>query len=96
MSATQLTAAVSAADIASAGTANVSVNTAAPGGGTSAAATFNINNPTPGVASISSTVACCSLSSEPNRLRSVFFRVAPTPGMSSRGECSDLLARFCR
>ena len=45
MSATQLTAAIPAADIATAGTASVTVVTPAPGGGTSAAQTFTINNP---------------------------------------------------
>jgi hypothetical protein len=41
----QLTAAISAADIASAGTAQVTVFNPAPGGGTSNAQTFTINNP---------------------------------------------------
>jgi hypothetical protein len=43
VSATQLTAAVSAADIATAGTASVTVFTPTPGGGTSAAQAFAIN-----------------------------------------------------
>jgi hypothetical protein len=57
VSATQLTAAITAADVASAGTASVTVFTPTPGGGTSAAQTFTINttgtttvnfdNPTP-------------------------------------------------
>jgi hypothetical protein len=42
VSAAQLTAAITAADIAAAGTANVTVTTPAPGGGTSGAATFTI------------------------------------------------------
>ncbi len=45
VSATQLTAAISAADIASAGTASVTVYNAPPGGGVSSAATFNITQP---------------------------------------------------
>ncbi len=47
VSATQLTAAISAADIASAGTANVVVQNPAPGGGSSPASTFTINSATP-------------------------------------------------
>ncbi|MFN0109340.1 MAG: IPT/TIG domain-containing protein [Blastocatellia bacterium] len=53
VSATQLTASISAADIASAGTANVVVQSPAPGGGSSPAATFTINNPTPAITSLS-------------------------------------------
>jgi hypothetical protein len=44
---TQLTAQITAADIAAAGMVNVTVFNPAPGGGTSAAATFTVNNPTP-------------------------------------------------
>jgi C1A family cysteine protease len=43
VSATQLTAAIPAADIAMAGTARVTVSTAAPGGGTSSPQTFTIS-----------------------------------------------------
>ena len=53
---TQLTATVPAANIATAGTANVTVFTPTPGGGTSAAAVFTINvatNPAPSLTSIS-------------------------------------------
>lgn len=53
VSATQLTAAVTAADIAAAGTANVSAVNPAPGGGTSSAASFTINNPAPSISSLS-------------------------------------------
>ncbi|RZL86018.1 MAG: DUF1929 domain-containing protein [Variovorax sp.] len=60
VSATQLTAAISASDIAAAGTAQVSVFNPAPGGGTSLALAFAINaappppppNPVPALASI--------------------------------------------
>lgn len=45
VSTTQVTAAIAASDIASAGTANVAVRNPAPGGGTSSAATFTINAP---------------------------------------------------
>ena len=54
-SATQLTAAIAAADIATAGTANVSVTNPAPGGGASANVQFTINNPTVGITSLSPT-----------------------------------------
>ena len=47
VSGTQLTAAVTAADIASAGTADVTVFTPAPGGGTSNAQTFTVTEPPP-------------------------------------------------
>jgi hypothetical protein len=56
LSATQLTAQVSAADIASAGTATVTVFNPLPGGGTSNGVTFTIKpqqNPVPSVTSIS-------------------------------------------
>jgi hypothetical protein len=49
----QVTAAITAADIATAGTASITVTNPAPGGGTSAAATLAINNPFPTVTSIS-------------------------------------------
>src|SRR6185312_14860516 len=55
VNATQLQAAVTAADLASAGTAQVTVVNPTPGGGTSAAQTFTINNPSPQVTSISPT-----------------------------------------
>jgi hypothetical protein len=46
-SASQLTASITAADIATAGTASVTVVNAAPGGGTSNAQTFTISNSNP-------------------------------------------------
>jgi hypothetical protein len=55
VSTTQLTAAISAADIASAGTIAVTVFNPAPGGGTSGSQTFTINNPVPTTTSISPT-----------------------------------------
>ena len=59
VSATQLTAAIAAADIANAGTAQVTVINPAPGGGTSTAASFAINaaNPVPSITSLSPTSA---------------------------------------
>src|SRR6266700_5734497 len=56
VNASQISAAISAADIATAGTVQVTVTSPAPGGGTSLPATFNIiaaNNPVPTVTSIS-------------------------------------------
>jgi len=53
VSSTQLTASITAADIATAGTANVTVVNPAPGGGTSQAATFTTNNAVPSVTSLS-------------------------------------------
>jgi len=53
VSSTQLTAAITAGDIATAGTASVTVTNAAPGGGTSAGATFTVNNPVPTITSLS-------------------------------------------
>ncbi len=52
VSSVQLTATVPASDIAAAGTAQVTVFTPSPGGGTSNAATFAINNPLPDVSSL--------------------------------------------
>ncbi|WP_125932634.1 beta strand repeat-containing protein, partial [Hymenobacter glacialis] len=59
VSATQVTASIPASDIATAGTYNVTVTNAAPGGGTSATATFTVNpvpvvnNPVPAISSLS-------------------------------------------
>jgi hypothetical protein len=51
----QVTAAITAADISTAGTASITVTNPAPGGGASTAATLAINNPFPTVTSISPT-----------------------------------------
>jgi len=56
-SATTLTAAVGAADIANPGAASVAVMTPAPGGGTSTAVTFTIDNPVPVLTSLSPSTA---------------------------------------
>lgn len=53
VSATQLTASVTAADIAAAGTFNVTVTNLAPGGGTSGNSQFTVNNPVPTITSLS-------------------------------------------
>ncbi|MDX2030930.1 MAG: hypothetical protein SF339_09695 [Blastocatellia bacterium] len=52
VSATQLTAAIPASDLAQAGTAAITVFTPTPGGGVSAASTFTVNNPAPAIASL--------------------------------------------
>ena len=52
MSSTQLQAAIDASDIAAAGTAQVTVVTPAPGGGTSAALTFTVDPPAPTLSSL--------------------------------------------
>lgn len=56
VSSTSLTATVSAADAATAGSGAVTVVTAAPGGGTSAAINISITNPTPVVTAVSPSV----------------------------------------
>jgi len=53
VSGTQLQASISASDVATAGTAQVSVVTPAPGGGTSADLAFTVENPVPSVLSLS-------------------------------------------
>jgi len=53
VSATELTAVINAADIAKGGTYKVTVFNPTPGGGTSAALTFTVNNPVPTLTSIS-------------------------------------------
>jgi hypothetical protein len=53
VSATQLTGAITAADIATGGTSNVTVVNPAPGGGTSAASSFTTNNGVPSITSLS-------------------------------------------
>jgi hypothetical protein len=57
VSATQLTATITAADLSSAGTDSITVLNPAPGGGTSNAASFAViaNNPVPSISSISPT-----------------------------------------
>src|SRR5882757_10052653 len=57
VSSTQLTATVTAALVANAGTASVTVVNPAPGGGTSNAQTFTINNPVPTITSLNPTCA---------------------------------------
>ncbi|HZJ46426.1 MAG TPA: IPT/TIG domain-containing protein [Pyrinomonadaceae bacterium] len=57
VNATQLTAQINAADITTSGTASVTVFNPAPGGGTSNVQSFSINNPVPGLTSLSSTSA---------------------------------------
>jgi hypothetical protein len=57
VSSTRLTAAIPASDVATAGTANVTVFNPAPGGGTSNTATFTITNPLPTISSISPATA---------------------------------------
>lgn len=52
VSSTQLQAQIATADIATSGTVPVTVSTPAPGGGTSSALTFTIDNPSPTVASL--------------------------------------------
>jgi hypothetical protein len=52
-----LEAAIPASDVATAGTANVTVFNPAPGGGESGAATFTITNPSPTISSISPATA---------------------------------------
>jgi len=53
ISGTQVTVAITAADIATAGTATVTVFNPTPGGGTSNAQSFTINNPAPSITSLS-------------------------------------------
>ncbi len=53
VSGTELTAAIPASDIATAGTASLTVFNPAPGGGVSNTATFTINNPAPAIGSLS-------------------------------------------
>jgi len=57
VSATQLTAAIAAADLAAAGTVPVTVVNPAPGGGTSNAQTFTITNPVPTTTGLSPATA---------------------------------------
>ncbi len=53
ISATQLTAAIAAADLTTSGTATVAVVNPTPGGGTSAGVTFTIGNPVPAITALS-------------------------------------------
>jgi len=62
VSGTQLQASIPASDVAAAGAAQVSVLTAAPGGGTSGDLTFTIVNPVPSVVSLSQSSATAGAS----------------------------------
>ncbi len=53
VNASQLTAAIFAGDLASSGSFNLTVTSPKPGGGTSSAATFTVNNPVPTTTSLS-------------------------------------------
>lgn len=53
VSATQLTASITAADISSAGTPPITVDNPAPGGGASTAVNLSITNPSPSISSLS-------------------------------------------
>src|SRR3984893_252549 len=53
VNATQVTASITAADIAATGTFNVTVTNPTPGGGTSGNSTFSVNNPAPAITSLS-------------------------------------------
>jgi large repetitive protein len=53
VSATQVTASIPASDLTAAGTFNITVTNSAPGGGTSNAQTFTVNNPVPTTTTIS-------------------------------------------
>lgn len=57
VSATQLTAQIPASDLATAGTANVTVFNPAPGGGTSTVQTFSINNSVPTLTALNPSAA---------------------------------------
>jgi hypothetical protein len=57
VSSAQLQAQITAADIATSGTVPVTVSTPTPGGGTSSALTFTVDNPSPTVASMNPTSA---------------------------------------
>ena len=56
VSSTSLDADINAADIVTGGTAKISVSNPSPGGGTSSALTFTINNPVPTITSLSPSV----------------------------------------
>lgn len=63
VSSTQLQAAIPASDIATAGTADITVSNPSPGGGESSAVTFTINNPLPTLTSLSPSTAIAGGSS---------------------------------
>src|SRR5208282_1867784 len=52
VSSTQVTAAINASDIATAGSASVSVSNPTPGGGASGTLSFPVNNPVPALTSL--------------------------------------------
>ncbi|MFN0086544.1 MAG: IPT/TIG domain-containing protein [Blastocatellia bacterium] len=64
ISGTQLTAVIPASDVAAAGTASVSAQNPAPGGGISNTLTFTINNPVPAITSISPNMAIVGASAQ--------------------------------
>jgi hypothetical protein len=65
VSATELQITPAATDLASAGTAQIAVVNSTPGGGTSSAATFTVNNPAPAVAALSPNILLTMSSGSP-------------------------------
>jgi hypothetical protein len=73
VSATQLTAAVPAADLTTAGTVNITISSPAPGGGVSKAQTFTVNYRVPTVSSISPTSALANSSNLTLTVNGTYF-----------------------
>lgn len=76
INATQLQAAITAADVAAAGTANITVTSPLPGGGTTGALSFAINNPIPTLASLSPTTTLAGSAGMPLTLNGAGFVAA--------------------
>ena len=89
-SATQLTAAVPAANLAKAGAVNITVTTPAPGGGTSETQTFTVNYRLPKLTSISPTSAMAKSASLTLTVNGTYF----VPGAIVRWNGADLTTSY--
>jgi hypothetical protein len=91
VSATQLTAAVTAADIATAGTASVTVTNPAPSG-TSNALSFTINNPVPTLSSISPSSAVAGSAAFTLTVNGVGFVSGATVNFNGAGKATTFVS----
>lgn len=66
VSATQMTFALAASDVAASGTLSITAVNAAPGGGSSAVSTIAVNNPVPGTGALSSRAVLTNVTTPPS------------------------------
>ncbi|ALW86971.1 hypothetical protein AUC43_18935 [Hymenobacter sedentarius] len=97
VSATQVTAAILASDIATAGTYGVTVTNAAPGGGTSAPATFTVNapvvnNPAPTITSLSPSTVTAGTAAQTLTVNGTNFLASSVVNFSSTARTTTFVS----